>query len=225
MRAPCLAFARRALPASFGVAVLFSAACVAAVASHYAIDALGDFALPHDTYDHIGHVSRPIAALFAAVFALVGAALVLGAAFADARRFRGAFGAILGARGLRSPLRVVASIVPTAIAILVAMESIDGRIATGIQPDLAASLGGSIALGAATVVAIATAVAIALWRGVRALFASRHRIAAALWRLAGRGADPSSVASRTSHTAPPDAAGAGSVLSRRAGKRAPPIAA
>lgn len=220
------ALARRSMPAIFGAAVLFAAACVAAVASHYAIDAIGDFALPHDTYDHIGHVSRSIATLCAAGLALFGAIVVVVAALADARRFRGALSAVLGVGGLRAPSRILAAIVPAAFAILIAMESIDGRIATGLQPGLASALGGSIPLGTTTSVILAALVALGLWRALRALCASERRIASAIGRLAGRRPSRSNderlVAAelRTRATS-----GRESVLSRRAGKRAPPFAA
>src|SRR5690242_578898 len=158
--------ARRAMPAMFGIAVLFSAACVAAVLAHYAIDAAGDYLVPHDTYDHIGHVSRSIAALVAAGLTLFVAFVFLVAALADARRFRGTLDAVLGASGLRTPLGLALAIVPASFLVLVAMESIDGRIASGVQPGLASALGGSIALGSCTLLTIGALVAFALWRGL-----------------------------------------------------------
>jgi membrane protein implicated in regulation of membrane protease activity len=213
------------MPIAFGIAVLFSAACIAAVVSHYAIDAVGDYLVPHDTYDHIGHVSRSIATLVAAGFALASAIVFLAAALADARRFRGALRAVLGTSGVRSPLRLALAIVPTAFAVLVTMESIDGRIATGIQPGLASALGGSIVLGSIAVLAIGILVAVALWRALRMLSASHRRITEALERLIGRRA--AVISTETSrrlidvHAEP----ASGSALSRRAGKRAPPQAA
>lgn len=214
------------MPPVFGLAVLVSAACVAAVAAHCAVDAVGDFAIPHDTYDHIAHVSRSIATLCAAGLALFGASVVVIAALADARRFRGALRAVLGARGLRSPARVVATIVPATFAFLIAMESIDGRMATGVQPGLASALGGSVVLGTTTAVVIGTSAALVLWRALLMLFASERTIASAIGRLvahriaSGRpcGQTASAIATRA-------ATKRESVLARRAGKRAPPIAA
>lgn len=218
--------ARRAMPAMFGIAVLVSAACVAAVAAHYAIDAAGDYLVPHDTYDHIGHVSRSIATFVAAGLTLVGAFVFLIAAFADARRFRGALDAVLGASGLRTPLRLALAIVPTTLVVLVAMESIDGRIATGIQPSFASALGGSIGLGSSIVCATGVLVALALWRGLRALSASKQRLTSALVRLvARRDAARSRADARRRPIDAPATSGLGSILSRRAGKRAPPQAA
>ncbi|HZW76624.1 MAG TPA: hypothetical protein VFF43_23930 [Caldimonas sp.] len=219
-------FARRAMPIVFGIAALFSAACVAAVLSHYAIDAAGDYLLPHDTYDHIGHVSRSIATLVAAAFALASAFVFLVAAVADARRFRGALAAVLGASGLRSPLRLALAIVPAAFAVLVAMESIDGRIATGMQPGIASALGGSIVLGSSAICTIGILVAVALWRALRALAASQRSITATIERLiALRATGSSSDASSRRLIKVIAEPAIGSVLSRRAGKRAPPQAA
>jgi len=214
------------MPIAFGIAALFSAACVAAVLSHYAIDAAGDYLVPHDTYDHIGHVSRSIATLVAAGFALASAFVFLVAAIADARRFRGALAAVLGTTGLRSPSRLALAIVPTTFAVLVAMESIDGRIATGVQPGLASALGGSVVLGSSAICAIGILVAVALWRLLCLLAASQRCITAALERLitlreAGSSSDDSQ---RRLITVPAEPT-MGSVLSRRAGKRAPPQAA
>jgi len=218
--------ARRAMPAMFGIAVLFSAACVAAVAAHYAIDAAGDYLVPHDTYDHIAHVSRSIATLVAAGLTLVGAFVFLIAALADARRFRGALDAVLGASGLRTPLRLTLAILPATLAVLVSMESIDGRIATGIQPGFASALGGSIWLGSSIVCASGVLVALALWRGLRVLSASKRRLTSALVRLvARRDAAGSRADARRRLIEAPAPSGRGSVLSRRAGKRAPPKAA
>jgi hypothetical protein len=220
------ALVRRSMPATFGVAVLFAAACLAAVAAHYAIDAIGDFALPHDTYDHIGHVSRSIATLGAAVLALFGALVVVVAALADARRFRGALRAVLGAHGLRDPARILAAIVPATFSILVAMESIDGRIATGLQPSLASTLGGSIGLGSTTAAVLASLVAVALWQALRILSASERRIAFAIGRLVDRSVIRPNASGPIVTVLPCRASsGRGSILSRRAGKRAPPQAA
>lgn len=214
------------MPAVFGVAVLFSAACITAVLAHYAIDAAGDYLVPHDTYDHIAHMSRSIATLVGAGFAFASAFVFLVAALADARRFRGALGAVLGASGLRSPLRLTLAIVFAAFAVLIAMESIDGRVATGVQPGLASALGGSIVLGSGAVCAAGALVALALWRGLRALSASQRRITSALERLITRAeAAGSTQSSRRALIAIRAEPGRDSVLSRRAGKRAPPKAA
>lgn len=218
--------ARRAMPVMFGIAVLFSAACVAAVVAHYVIDAAGDYLVPHDTYDHIAHVSRSLTMLIAAGLTLVGAFVFLVAALADARRFRGALDAVLGASGLRTPFRLALAIVPATLVVLVAMESIDSRLATGFQPGFASALGGSIALGSSAVCAIGVLVAFALWRGLRALAASQRRITSALERLiARRGAAGSNDDARRRFVFSPPTGGRASVLSRRAGKRAPPKAA
>lgn len=220
------ALARRSMPAIFGIAALFSAACVAAVASHYAIDAIGDFAIPHDTYDHIGHVSRSIATLCAAGFAVFGAIVVIIAALSDARRFRGALRSVLGAHGLRSPLRLLTAIVPSTYAVLIAMESIDGRIATGLQPGLASALGGSIALGTSSAIAAAVIVALVLWRGLQMLCASERRIASAIGRLVARPiVQTDDTGCTVSTLAAPVTRGRESILARRAGKRAPPLPA
>jgi hypothetical protein len=132
---------------------------------------------------------------------------------------------VLGASGLRSPLRLALAIVPATFAVLVAMESIDGRIATGIQPGFASTLGGSIVLGASAVTAIGILIAVALWRGLRALAASQRRITSALERILFRRSDVKTSAALQNRVLKAAEPASSSVLARRAGKRAPPQAA
>jgi len=205
--------------------VLFAAACVAGVASHYAIDVAGDYTVRHDTYDHIAHHSRSFALVFAGAFVCASALVVLLAALSDARKFRGMLGSIAAARGLGSPGALVARLVPSSLAVLVVMESIDGRMATGVQPGFASTLGGSIALGLTVVCVVATGVAFALWQALCALRASQRRIVSALCRLMSRAAAPGGDPVRRVAIVDLRVAPRCSELSRRAGKRAPPIAA
>jgi hypothetical protein len=210
----------------FGLTAIVLTASLAAVLAHVAIDVAGDFVLPHDTYDRIAHHSRLVALAVAAVLGAGSFLTVLAAGFSDARRYRGALRALVRSRITRSTWGFVGLVAAAALPALIAMESVDAFVESGRLPDFAAALGGSIPLGLATLVTLSITLGWALWRTLKIVDASHRRIASALERLITRreATDASHVAS-CELIAPENSPARVSVLARRAGKRAPPLAA
>ena len=210
----------------FGIAVIVLTASIAAVVAHVAIDVAGDFLLPHDTYDRIAHHSRFAALLCAAALGIASVLTLLAAGFKDARRYRGAVRALVGSGITRSPWGLVVLVASASLAALIAMESVDAFVQIGRLPNLAAALGGSIPLGLTVVFSLSSALGWALWRVLKIVDDAHRKIVIALERLLTRreAADASHVSS-CEFIAPDSAPVRASVLARRGGKRAPPLAA
>ncbi len=123
--------------------------CLAAVAAHYAIDLVGDFALAHDAYDDVAHDARGVLGVLAFVVAACGTIASLVASVQ--RRDGGA--ALLATLRAAVPRRIVPylliGLVGT-IALVMGMEAVDtlaaGRTSDALG-DVADLLGGSPALG------------------------------------------------------------------------------
>ncbi len=161
--------------------VLLCAAFFAALASHVAIDVLGDRLLAHDTYtyDAIGHRSRSLVALGALALALVAMAAALRNAFADARCDERRFCASLRSALPASPLRFGIEVIVVSFGLLVMMETLDASLA-GQQIDGVADLvGGSLLLGSACAVVCGALAAALGWLCV-ARFTRLHGVLCAL---------------------------------------------
>lgn len=217
---------RGSAPAVFGWAAIACAGLLAALAAHWSIDIAGDYALRRDTYDHIAHHSRLIAVIAAALLALVSTALIVWAALRDVRRFRGALDAVLGRGARASAAGLIARLVPSTCAMLVAMESIDGWLDTGRLPTLTDAFGGSLLLGGAIAITAGVLAALAVWRLLRCLHAMRRSIAAVICRLLiGRARVAGTVGLACSVATNRLLTTRGSLLARRLGLRAPPLRA
>ena len=216
----------RLIRIAFGLAAFVLTASAAALASHFAIDAAGDVLLRHDSYDRIAHHSRFAAVLCAAVFGAAGAITLAAAAYRDVRERSGAIRALVSAYAHRPLTHVACVVVPAGVAVLLTMESFDAWLSSGHLPTFASALGGSIALGLGIASAVGVAFAAALQWLLDLIHEAHEAIAAALERLLTLRMPRIARAGAAHQTfAFAEYCTRCSVLARRAGKRAPPLAA
>ncbi len=188
--------------------------------SHIGIDVLGDFLLPHDTYDDVSHASRlVICCAGLTIFGLAAVWLLLGALDEGARRTQADRG-----RDVRISLpvmRYVAFVVSGALALLVAMEFTDVALAGRSIDDASDLLGGSIPLGAGVLGAVAAAFAFASWRVAGWALSVERAVLRAIgaWR-ARRARRPDAAATCARRSRP---AARPTPARTRASKRGPPI--
>ena len=139
------------------VPLFLCAAAGAAAAAHVAIDVVGDYALPTDTYDHLAHTSRNLVAGLALSAAILIAVRGLRACCDVAVANRGRLiGPNLGKRTIAA---FVAAVVAFAGMLVPAMELLDARLDGAPLDGLDAAFGGSTLLGVAVTVACAAVVA------------------------------------------------------------------
>jgi hypothetical protein len=148
------------------VSLALCAASAAAALAHYAIDIVGDYALPHDTYDGLSHASRELLSGVALLAALALARRGLRACFEIATSRRGNLPA--ASFSLREWAGFVLAAFAGTAAFVPAMEWLDGCLAGVPVRALDDAFGGSILLGLATTVICAALVAsliyaIAFW--------------------------------------------------------------
>jgi hypothetical protein len=201
------------------------AVCASAVAAHVGIDIAGDVVLAHDTYDGVAHASRGEM--------MSGAALGIGFVLlwlvrAALERTRVTHGMRLTVDDVlgRGPHRFVFAVVGLSIPMLATMECFDITASGGGVDGVADLLGGSIALGLGLTTVIAAAIALIVRRIARFALDSREALA----RIIGQ-----FFTLLTRAVAPCDASrsecgvglqiGQRSILSRRSGKRGPPLPA
>jgi hypothetical protein len=174
-----------------GFRTLFSlalcAAAAAAAVAHIAIDVLGDYALPHDTYDNLSHGSRDLVSLLALGLAIALAARGLRRCFemAAANRTR----IPRATASWFEPVCFVLAAIAATIALVPAMEWFDGRLGGVPVRELDDAFGGSIVLGLTTTIFCAGLIAVAIYAFARWLVSHRDTIATIietlLRRLAG----------------------------------------
>ncbi len=150
------------------------AAAAGAALSHLAIDVVGDYALARDSYDHLRHDSRDLVSGIALIVAalLAGRGLRACCEIAAANRHRLAR-PLLGGRRL---LATLTAAIAGSLALVPAMELLDGRLDGVAVSNVADSFGGSIALGLATTLVCAALVALAILIFARWLIAHRDSI-------------------------------------------------
>ncbi len=125
-------------------ALLAVAVCVSALLAHVGIDIVGDFALPHDTYDDVAHASRTWVVLAAAGLLCLGAVGVIWSAL-DQRGFGRASAVQLGL--FQRPLLAGIAVFVLALGAVVSMEALDAALAGDDVANLSVALGGSVWLG------------------------------------------------------------------------------
>jgi hypothetical protein len=158
--------------------LVFCAAAAGAVIAHVAIDVIGDYALAHDSYDHLQHDSRAFVGAAALAIAAFLAARGLSAccAFAARNRSRLPSPPLDG----REPLAFVLAAVYGSVLFVPAMEWLDGRLDGSPVRRLDEAFGGSLLLGMVTTVICASAVAALIYALVRWLICYRDVIATIL---------------------------------------------
>lgn len=153
-----------------GATWLLVAVCAAALVAHLGIDVIGDYALPHDTYDGMAHDSR-----IGVVVAALGLALVVGFGVLwsalDAAAHGGRHGHRL--RIVGSPSRFCVVVVLLALGAVAGMESLDGILSGAGVNDLADAFGGSLLLGIGVTIPIGLIVALGAVRAARVIERAR----------------------------------------------------
>ncbi|MGB6522226.1 MAG: hypothetical protein WBE83_10675 [Candidatus Cybelea sp.] len=160
------------------------AATAAASVAHVLIDVIGDFALPHDTYDDIAHASRGLASGIALILAFALALGGLRICCELAARYRHRLPRLRLCAGERFAFLFATLL--GAVAGVPAMECLDDRLAGVPVHSLADAFGGSILLGVATTVICAALVGWLVYALARWLVSHRDHIAAIIETLVRR---------------------------------------
>jgi hypothetical protein len=213
----------RNAPAAFLALVLVLTALVAAAAAHSLIDIIGDYALPHDSYDGMAHHARTLAFVVVLIISIGGVLRLLWLAIDAGHASTGAFRALVKPVLAIPVWRFAIAVTLIALLTVIAMESVDALLDGVRIDDFADVLGGSIPLGMAVTLTISICIGAVVSHLFRAVAVAHHMIVEmvhALFVGTGRRAG-SQRAARTallleSFSAP------NSPLSTRAGKRAPP---
>jgi len=204
------------------IAALF-AACIAATLAHLAIDAIGDYVLPHDAYDDVAHGSRSLTAAVAVLTALALGACALASAFVERRAGRARVRTLLASISGTGLVRFASGIALATVPLLMAMEALDTLLQNGRIDDASDLLGGSAVLALVVTLPIAAAVAL----GVRALLAAllgscRAIVAVACSILLRRARGTASNLSRGRGPRAPRLALRTALLASNASRRGPP---
>ena len=152
--------------------------------AHVLIDVIGDFALPHDTYDDIAHASRGLASGIALILAFALALGGLRICCELAARYRHRLPRLRLCAGERFAFLFATLL--GAVAGVPAMECLDDRLAGVPVHSLADAFGGSILLGVATTVVCAALVGWLVYALARWLVSHRDHIAAIIETLVRR---------------------------------------
>jgi hypothetical protein len=151
------------------------AAAAGAALAHVAIDVVGDYLLPADSYDHLAHGSRDLVTGLALALATVLAVRGLHVCCTIASAHRGRLArpgvGALGTFGL------FAGAVGASCAMVPAMEWLDGRIDGAPVTRFADAFGGSVLLGLGTTLICAAFVALLVYVIARWLISHRDSIA------------------------------------------------
>jgi hypothetical protein len=152
------------------------AATAAAAAAHVLIDIVGDYALPHDTYDNLAHTSRELfsGVAFLIAFALAARGLRFCCELATLYRSR----LPRAASCLRERIGFIAGVVAGSAVLVPAMELLDGRLGGMPVKELDDAFGGSILLGLSVTALCAGAVAALVFALACWLISHRDDIAA-----------------------------------------------
>jgi hypothetical protein len=213
----------RTAPRAFLVAVIVLSSLAAAAAAHFLLDFIGDFALAHDSYDGMAHGSRLLSFFIVIVLAAAGAVRLIVSALDGASASTAAFRVLVGPLLALAEWRLIAAVATGALAGVMTMQSVDSLLSGARIDDISDTLGGSAPLGVAVTLVVATAIGAAVSRLFRALAAAHDAIVEIVCSLlidARRRSGPACTM-RTGVTLHSFARPL-SVLSTRAGKRAPP---
>ncbi|MBV9027947.1 MAG: hypothetical protein JO311_04980 [Candidatus Eremiobacteraeota bacterium] len=157
------------------VPLALCAAAAAAAAAHFVVDVVGDFALSHDSYDHLQHGSRgvvtAIAVVLAGMLALRG--LVSCCEIAERDRTR-----IAAAKfGLAETMAFFVVVLVMAAMLVPSMEFLDARVAGAAFGGIGDAFGGSLLIGLTCIAVCAALAAGSVYALVRWLVSHRESIA------------------------------------------------
>jgi hypothetical protein len=153
----------------------FCAAAAAAALAHVAIDIVGDYALPHDTYDNVAHTSRDLLSGIALVVAGLLARHGLRICCEIATANRGRLPATL--RRKREFVAFILGVIAISVVLVPGMEWLDGRLDGVAVKELDDAFGGSILLGLSTTLVCAAFVASLIFALANWLISHRDSIA------------------------------------------------
>jgi hypothetical protein len=169
------------------VPLFLCAAAGAAALAHVAIDIVGDFALPHDTYDAIAHGSRElvagIALAAAVILAFRGLRICFDVAVANRGRLPG------HDLNVRQALAFFAGVLVASGILVPAMELLDARLDGTVLGGVDDAFGGSMLLGLAVTAACVALVAGIVFTVARLIVSYRDTIEAIVVSLLGRAND------------------------------------
>jgi hypothetical protein len=213
----------RSAPTAFFALVLLLTALVSAAAAHSFIDIIGDYALPHDSYDGMAHHARTLAFVIVLIFAIGGVLRLLWSAIDDGHASTGSFRALVKPVLALPVWRFAAAVTVVALLTVIAMESADALLDGVRIDDFADVFGGSIPLGFAVTLTISACIGAAVSLLFRSLAAAHRAIVEIVCALlvGARFRHGSQHAVRSALLLDSFAAPS-SVLSTRAAKRAPP---
>jgi hypothetical protein len=213
----------RSAPAAFLVLVLLLTALVAAAAAHSLIDIIGDYALPHDSYDGMAHHARTLAFVIVLIFAIGGVLRLLWSAIDDGHASTCSFRALIKPVPALPVWRFAAAVTVVALLTVIAMESADALLDGVRIDDFADVFGGSIPLGLAVTLTISVCIGAAVSLLLRSLAAAHRAIVEIVCALlVGARLRHGSQRAVRSALLLGSFAAPSSVLSTRAAKRAPP---
>jgi hypothetical protein len=204
--------------------LLLLAVCVAAFVAHLTIDFVGDFALPHDTYDDIGHTSRIGTLVGALGFVLVAFLRLVTVAVTRSGAARTTIHAL--ARSLiRSPWRFGCAVALLTVFVVAGMEATDAALSGHGLDGIDDAFGGSAPLGLAITLLCSALVSALVARCTRMLAVPCDLVIRLLGVLAAlprraRASIACFVASRAVRPSRRQ-----TVYARRAAKRGPPLLA
>jgi hypothetical protein len=210
----------------FAVLLVVGAASCAALFSHVGIDLAGDVVLAHDTYDGLDHGSRSEVVALALSLTLGALLRFVWLALQEARTGRAAslprFEDVFG----REPWRFLAAVVALTLPALMTMELFDVIVDGRRIDDVTDLLGGSALLGLGLTIPIAALVALAVRCIARLIMDVRPRLVAVFGRIIALLARISPRVQKRKHERNREHhVRTGSILSRRSGKRGPPLRA
>jgi hypothetical protein len=166
------------------VLLALCAATAGAALAHATIDVIGDYVLSRDTYDYVSHGSRELVTFIALLLAVALVAGGLGkcceiATFSRAKVTAPSF-------GLRAVLAAVSGACALSVAIVPAMECLDGLLNGIPVRNLSDAFGGSMALGLGTTAICAMLIAALVFVVARWLISHRDTIAGIIETLISR---------------------------------------
>jgi hypothetical protein len=166
------------------VSLALCAAAAGAAIAHIAIDVVGDYALARDSYDNLGHSSRELMSGIALIVAVLLAARGLRVCCEIAAKHRTSL--LRPALRLHELFGLIAGAVAASVAIVPAMEYLDGRLDGVPVGGLDDAFGGSILLGLGTTLVCATLVTMLVYGLARWLIAHRDSVASLIETLLRR---------------------------------------
>ena len=157
------------------VPLALCAAAAAAAAAHFVVDVVGDFALSHDSYDHLQHGSRGVVTAVALVLAAMLALRGLASCCEIAARNRTRLAPVNF--GLSETIAFFVVVLVSATVLVPSMELLDARVAGTAFGGIGDAFGGSLLVGMTCIAVCAALAGASVYALVRWLVSHRDSIA------------------------------------------------